>query len=226
MPLPANLHYYFPPLADAATKTLNVDVCVYGGTAAGVIAAVQTARLGRSVVLLEPSEHIGGMTSGGLSYTDIGNKAAIGGMSREFYKRLGAKYGVAEEWTFEPHRAEAVLHEMLDEAKVAVYTRQFLKSVKTKRGYIQSLTTEAGITVQASVYIDATYEGDLMARAGVHYTVGARGQQRLQRNAQRNAGSRQASVRESRQPVCGGRRPEQRTVADHRADTACIAGNG
>ena len=172
MPLPVNLHYYFPPATNTEPKTLSVDVCVYGGTAAGVIAAVQTARLGRSIVLLEPSEHVGGMSSGGLSYTDIGNKAAIGGMSREFYRRLGAKYGVAEEWKFEPHIAETVFHEMMDEAKVTVYTRQFLKTVQKRQGHIDALTTEAGLTVKAGAYIDATYEGDLMARAGVHYTVG------------------------------------------------------
>jgi hypothetical protein len=171
-PIPPKLHYYEPIQGRPKARTLTVDVCVYGGTSGGVVAAVQLRRLGRKVALLEGSAHLGGMTSGGLSDTDIGNKAAIGGMSREFYRRVGKKYGVEEEWRFEPHVAEQVMNEMAKEAKVPVYLRQFLQSVTKTGARLTSLTTESGLTVRAKYFIDASYEGDLMARAGVRYTVG------------------------------------------------------
>lgn len=169
--LHVDLRYYHPPAA-IVRRTVKVDACVYGGTAAGVVTAVQLARLGRSVIVVNPATHVGGMTTGGLSWTDFGNKRAIGGMAREFYQRCGAKYGVAEEWCFEPRVAEAVLQEMLDEAGVIVYPREYLRSVRLRDGRIQSITTESGLTVQAGVFVDATYEGDLMARARVSFTVG------------------------------------------------------
>ena len=119
----------------------DYDVCVYGGTPAGVAAAIQVARMGKSVVLIEPSKHIGGMTSGGLGFTDSGDKSAIGGIAREFYQRVKKhyddpkawKYGKREDykayrpkedamWTFEPHVAEEILREMLKEAEVEVVT--------------------------------------------------------------------------------------------------------
>jgi hypothetical protein len=169
---PADSPHYYLPSKRSAPRSISADVCVYGGTASGVAAAVQSARLGRSVVLLEPGRHLGGMTTGGLSFTDFGNKAAIGGMAREFYRGLGKKYGVDEEWTFEPHVAEEVIGEMVREAKVPVEFGQFLKSVKREGRRITSLTTESGLTVTARMFVDATYEGDLMAKAGVKYTVG------------------------------------------------------
>lgn len=163
---------YWKPAQQVVRRTVSADACVYGGTASGVVASVQLARNGRKVVLVNPAAHIGGMTTGGLSWTDFGNKAAIGGLAREFYRRCGTKYGVEEEWLFEPHVAEQVLHEMLADAGVEVYNSEYLRSVVMRRGRIASLTTESGLTVQARVYIDATYEGDLMARAKVSYTVG------------------------------------------------------
>jgi len=171
----ANLHYYFPPARNSKPRTITVDVCVYGGTAGGVMAAIQSARLGRKVAMLENSDHIGGMTTGGLSWTDFGNKAAIGGIAREFYRKLGAHYGVPEEWNFEPHAAEEALEAMVREADVPVYRRQFLKSVRKQGPRILSITTEDGLTVEAGMFIDATYEGDLMAKAGVSFTVGREG---------------------------------------------------
>ena len=112
------LYYYRP--ADAAPRTVErqADVCVYGATTAGIAAAITARRQGLSVVLLEPGKHVGGMTAGGLSMTDIGNKRAIGGLSRSFYRRCGAHYGVQEEWRFEPHVAEQVFLDMLAEAGV------------------------------------------------------------------------------------------------------------
>lgn len=171
-PLHPNLHYYEPVRDSPRRETLNVDLCIYGGTSSGVAAAVQAARDGRSVVLVAPEPHLGGLTTGGLTYTDFGNKGSIGGISREFYQRVGKKYGQEEEWKFEPKVAEAVYQEMVAEAKVPVRHRHFLKSVKLKNRRIASLTTERGLTVQAKMFIDATYEGDLMAKAKVSYTVG------------------------------------------------------
>ncbi len=170
-PLHANLHYYFPP-EKVVKRTLRVDVCIYGGTSCGIITAVQLSRLGRKVVLIEPSAHLGGMTTGGLSNTDIGNKAAIGGMSREFYHRVGQKYGKEEEWRFEPHIAEEVYAAMLKEAAVTVYSKEYLHSVQKQGNRIVALLTESGLNVRARYFVDATYEGDLMAQAKVHYIVG------------------------------------------------------
>ncbi|MCW3096412.1 MAG: xly [Chthonomonadaceae bacterium] len=171
IPLNPNLHYYFPP-EKVVKRTLSADVCIYGATSCGIIAAVELAQLGRKVVLIEPSAHLGGMTTGGLSNTDIGNKAAIGGLSREFYHRVGQKYGEEEEWRFEPHVADEVYAAMLKEAAVPIYTKEYLHSVRKQGNRITSLLTESGLTVRARCFIDATYEGDLMAQAKVHYVVG------------------------------------------------------
>jgi hypothetical protein len=172
------------------------DVVVYGGTAAGVTAAIQAAKMEKSVVLVEPSQHIGGLTSGGLGYTDSGNKAVIGGLARDFYRRVkkhydqpGAwKYGKREQykqyrpaadamWTFEPKVAERILREMLAEHKVPVVLGERLdrapgKGVKLAGKRITAIVTESGKEYAGAVFIDATYEGDLMAAAGVSYTVG------------------------------------------------------
>jgi hypothetical protein len=172
------------------------DIVVYGGTAGGVAAAVQGARMGKSVVLIEPGRHIGGLTSGGLGATDIGNKAAIGGISREFYRRLGTHYahesswkfqtraqykegrqaqGEAEMWTFEPHVAEETLRAMLKEAQVPLVFEKRLdlaKGVQKNGTRITVIVMEDGTVFPGKIFIDATYEGDLMAKAGVEYTVG------------------------------------------------------
>jgi hypothetical protein len=180
----------------AAAEPTSVDVVVYGGTSGGVAAAIQAANMGKSVVLVEPGEHVGGLTSGGLGATDIGNKAAIGGLSRGFYERIGEHYadedawkwqkpdafqssrqktGEQAMWTFEPHVAEAVYREMLQEAEVPVVhgERLDLDDGVTKEGNrIASIAMESGRTFRGKMFIDATYEGDLMAKAGVSYTVG------------------------------------------------------
>src|SRR5436305_10676746 len=91
--------------AESAAQTHKFDIVVYGGTAGGVAAAVQGARMGKSVVLIEPGRHIGGLTSGGLGATDIGNKAAIGGISRDFYRRLGTHYADESSWKFQTRAA-------------------------------------------------------------------------------------------------------------------------
>ncbi len=166
------LYYYNPSAVKPVVQTLQTDVCIYGGTSAGVAAALQLSRMGKKAILLEPGGHLGGLSSGGLSNTDIGNKGAIGGIAREFYRRTGRKYGVEEEWRFEPHVAEQVFQEMAQEAQVPVYYHQFLRSVEKNGARIVSIQTQSGITVRAKAFIDATYEGDLMARAGVRYHVG------------------------------------------------------
>jgi glycine/D-amino acid oxidase-like deaminating enzyme len=136
-----------------ASEVVDADICVYGGTAGGVAAAVQAARMGKTVVLVEAGDHLGGMSSGGLGATDIGNKSAIGGIGREFYQRVAQHYAKdsawrlerredyfarrdgrsgpqelnqpnATMWTFEPHVAEEIFFQMVDEAKTPVYLRQ------------------------------------------------------------------------------------------------------
>ncbi len=151
------------------------DIVVYGGTSAGVIAATQAARLVRRVLLIEPRRHLGGMSASGLGNTDAGRRDAIGGMAREFYRRVGRKYGKAEAWRFEPHVAEEVFNELLREAGADVWLCQRLDlahGVRMDGGRIESLRMESGRTVAGRVFIDATYEGDLMALAGVSYVVG------------------------------------------------------
>ncbi|QDU41433.1 Xanthan lyase precursor [Maioricimonas rarisocia] len=170
------------------------DVVIYGGTSAGAAAAIQTSRMGKSVVLIEPKQHIGGLTISGLGWTDSGNKAVIGGISREFYQRIKKHYDNEETWvhedragygryrptddamwTFEPHVAENLYLEMLDEADVEVVLGERLDredGVVVKDGRIESITTVSGKTYSGERFIDATYEGDLMAAAGVSYTVG------------------------------------------------------
>lgn len=155
-----------------AAQVISCDICVFGGTAAGVAAAVQAARGARQVVLTEFGRHLGGMTSGGLSQTDIGNKAAIGGISREFYRRMGAHYGTNEVWKLEPHVAESVFNQMIAEAKVPVYLQERLASVRKEGGRISEIAMENGDVLRAKVFIDTSYEGDLMAKAGVSYFVG------------------------------------------------------
>ena len=157
---------------NARAEIIEADVCVYGGTAGGVSAACTAARFGKRAVVAEFGRHIGGLTSGGLGYTDIGNKAAIGGFSRGFYKRLGAHYGRPEAWTFEPGVAENTLRALLKEANVSVYLEQRLTRVAKEGTRIREIVMENGNVFRAKMFIDCTYEGDLMARAGVKYMVG------------------------------------------------------
>lgn len=156
------------------------DLAVYGATAGGVIAAVTGARAGLHVVLLEPGRHVGGMMSGGLGETDFGRKEAIGGYAREFFDRAGehyhlSDYGVQEGWYFEPHVAEAIFRQMLDEMHVTLLLGKRLKEhggvAKTGRT-ITALVMEDGSRYVARVFADCSYEGDVMAQAQVSYTWG------------------------------------------------------
>ncbi|MGC9944487.1 MAG: FAD-dependent oxidoreductase [Verrucomicrobiota bacterium] len=156
----------------ASGEIVQSDICVYGGTSSGVTAAVEAVKLGKTVVVVEPGRHLGGLSSSGLGWTDIGNKAAIGGLSRHFYQQMGHHYGKAEAWTFEPSVAEREFEDQLREAKVPVYFQQQLVSVVTNNVRLTELVTQSGDVFRAKMFIDATYEGDLMAMAGVSYFIG------------------------------------------------------
>jgi len=182
------------------------DVIIYGATSGGVVAAVQASRLGKSVCLVEPGNHLGGMTAGGLSWTDVGTSdrvSAIGGLSREFYERVAAHYGQDPDTafdpvepkqagqtgidyakpaslSFEPHVAETVFRQMLEETSTTVVLGQPLTGVIIEKGAIESIRTSKNGQYQGRVFIDATYEGDLMAEAGVTYTVGRESNEQYQ----------------------------------------------
>lgn len=157
----------------------DVDICIYGGTSAGVIAAYTAKMMGKSVLLIEPRKNLGGMSSGGLGYTDIGNKYVVTGLSRDFYRRLGSHYGKLEQWIFEPSVAESIFNEYIDRADVEVWYGNRLNNVKKIGNSIEEIILEDTYnpsggkkTVRAKIFIDCTYEGDLMAKGGVSYTVG------------------------------------------------------
>ena len=159
------------------TNEKEYDVVVYGLTSAGVMAAVQAKRMKKTVIVVGPDKHLGGLSSGGLGRTDIGNKTAIGGLSHEFYQRLGAHYGEAETWMFEPHAAEKVFEDFVAEYQITVHRDEWLdrsscKGIEMKDGRILSITMLSGKTYRGKMFIDATYEGDLMAAADVSYTLG------------------------------------------------------
>ncbi len=177
------------------------DVVVYGGTSGAVTAAVQAKVMGKSVVLVSPDRHLGGLTSGGLGWTDTGNKAVIGGLARDFYHRVWQHYDAAAAWAwqtkteygnkgqgneaidgaqrtmwiFEPHVAEQVFEDLVREHGVTVVRDEWLdraKGVRKDGARLRTITTLSGKTYAGKMFIDATYEGDLMAAAGVAYHVG------------------------------------------------------
>ncbi len=153
-------------------EVVESDICVYGGTSGGVIAAVQAKKMGKSAVIAEFGRHLGGLTAGGLTYTDIGNKGAVGGLSRDFYRALGKHYGREEAWTFEPSVAEREYLRLAKEHGIPVHLQQRLASVKKDGVRITEISMENGNIFRAKMFIDASYEGDLMAKAGVSHHVG------------------------------------------------------
>jgi hypothetical protein len=161
-------------------RPVSADLIVYGGTASGVMTAYAAAREGLHVVLLEPGSHLGGMVTGGLSATDAGNFHIIGGYVREFYREAAAHYGrhsldTFADWRSEPHVDEQIFNAWMKKSGVEVHFHERLrgKDGVAKRGtHIVSITTEDGRVWRAAVFADCTYEGDLMAQAGVSYTVG------------------------------------------------------
>ena len=192
-------------LTVSAAEVVEADLIIYGGTAGGVAAAVQAGRMGHTAVLVEPGLHLGGLSSGGLGATDIGNKAAIGGIAREFYARVAQHYATDNAWkfesrqdyfrkrggsqvaatslqkagqepptmwTFEPHVAEMVFRRMLAETGIPVYFGQRLAAVKKIRARLTEIRLDNGRVFRGKMFIDATYEGDLMTKARVAYSVG------------------------------------------------------
>ena len=171
------------------SKSQEADVIVYGSTPGGFCAAIGAAREGASVILLEPTDHVGGMSTGGLSHCDSNQmvRSTVMGLFHEWHTRivrdytkrgLRAPYDPAKKdqskWTFEPHVAMRVTKQMLDEAGVRVLTERYLKTVEKEGQRITSLITNNG-TFAAKVFVDGTYEGDLMAAAGVAWTIGREG---------------------------------------------------
>ena len=186
---------FAPAWLRAQTGTVH-DVVIYGGTAAAVTAAVQATRMGKSVVVVSPDRHLGGLSSGGLGFTDTGDKSVIGGLAREFYHRVWQHYQAADAWRwerreefgnkgqgtpaidgenrtmwiFEPHVAERVFEDLVSEYKITVVRDEWLDRAAgvTRAGpRIQSIRTLERPDLRGRMFIDATYEGDLMAAAGV-----------------------------------------------------------
>ena len=183
-------------------QTYRADVIIYGGNASAIIAAVQVKKMGKSVIVLCPETHLGGLTSGGLGFTDTGNKEVIGGLARDFYRRIYDHYQVDKNWNwqakssfgnkgqgtvamdgamrtmwlFEPHAAEQVFEDYVKEFTLIVHRNEWLdrsaKGIQKKNNTNQSIRTISGKTYIGSMFIDATYEGDLMALAGVDFHVG------------------------------------------------------
>jgi hypothetical protein len=162
------------------SQVTKVDICIYGGSSAGIIAAYTAKKMGKTVLLIEPGRHLGGLTTGGLGFTDIGNKFAISGLALDYYRRIGKHYGKFEQWIFEPHVAENLFAEYIKRAKADVLFSYRLKDVKKRGTNISSITIENSIQpqsatdriIEAAIFLDCTYEGDLMAKSGVSYTVG------------------------------------------------------
>jgi hypothetical protein len=181
------------------------DIVIYGGTCAAVIAAVQAKKMGKSVIVVSPDKHLGGLSSGGLGFTDTGNKAVIGGLSRDFYHRVWQHYDQESAWVqqkkadyggkgqgtpavdgenrtmwiFEPHVAEQIFEDYVKEFGLEVVRNEWLdraKGVKKDGERITAITTLSGKTYAGKMFIDATYEGDLLAAAGVDYHVGREAQ--------------------------------------------------
>ena len=184
-----------------AATISDADIVIFGATSSGVAAALQARRMRKSAVIVEWTQHLGGLTTGGLGATDIGNKGAIGGIAREFYEQIAQHYEnpaawnwqpqpsvesrrdkrgdpIAEKngrhtmWTFEPHVAMGIYQKWLADAGVEVRLGERLKSVQKDGARIVEFTTEGGRTYRGRMFIDASYEGDLMAKAGVSYHVG------------------------------------------------------
>ena len=195
------LRLFLLPLLSVAAHAAGHDIVIYGGTASAVTAAVQAKKMGRSVIIVSPDKHLGGLSSGGLGFSDTGNKAVIGGLARDFYHRVYLHYDQPGAWTwqkreeygnkgqgtpamdgdartmyiFEPHVAEQIFEDYVREFEIPVQREEWLdraRGVQKDGARITSITTLSGKTYEGRMFIDATYEGDLMAAAGVEYHVG------------------------------------------------------
>ncbi|MCA9731996.1 FAD-dependent oxidoreductase [candidate division KSB1 bacterium] len=195
------LFYGCQSQSNIGKNTTKAEVIIYGSTAAAITAAVQVTKMGKSVLIVAPYKHLGGLSSSGLGFTDTGKKGVIGGLAREFYHRVYKHYQKPESWTwqekdaygnvgqgtpaidgenrtmwiFEPHVAENIFEDFVKEYKIPVLREQWLdrkNGVKIRNGKIISIATLSGETYEGTIFIDATYEGDLMAAAGVSFHVG------------------------------------------------------
>lgn len=170
----------FAKAAPASPTAPEPDLVVYGATASGVMTAYSAAREGLHVVLLEPGSHIGGMVTGGLSATDIGNPNVIGGYVRDFYQQAATHYGRTnlarpEDWRSEPHIDETIFGNMLKQAGVEVHVHERLRQangIHMSGTIIHAIETTDGREWRARLFADCSYEGDLMAQAHVRYTLG------------------------------------------------------
>ena len=198
------LSFLFPGCQKTSPGTHKADVIIYGGTSAAVTAAVEVAQSGKSVIMVSPDTHLGGLTAGGLGWTDTGRKETIGGLARNFYHRIYNHYQKEEAWKwmkkeeygntgqgtpaidgdmrtmwiFEPHAAEQVFEDLIRENNITLFRDEWLdrqSGVEKQNEKIASITTLSGKTFHGKVFLDATYEGDLMATAGISYHVGREG---------------------------------------------------
>ena len=182
-------------------ETKKFDIVIYGGTSAGIAAAVQAKKMQKSVVVVSPDLHLGGLSSSGLGWTDSGRKEAIGGLAREFYHRVWRHYQSVDSWRwqemdeygnrgqgtpaidgdkrtmwiFEPHVSEQIFDAWVKENEIEVVRNEWLdreRGVEKINGTLRAITTLSGNRYEGKIFMDCTYEGDLMASAGVSYTVG------------------------------------------------------
>ncbi|NHE58215.1 FAD-dependent oxidoreductase [Cyclobacterium plantarum] len=199
--LALSLLFVFIACGPAEEQEEITDVIIYGGTSGAITAAIQAKKMGKSVIVISPDTHLGGLTAGGLGWTDTGKKEVIGGLSREFYQRVYNKYQEEDAWKwedradfgnqgqgtpaidgefrtmwiFEPHVAEEVYDEWVEELDIEVLRDEWLdreNGVTVENGKITAIRTLSGKEFKGKMFIDATYEGDLMAAAGVSYHVG------------------------------------------------------
>lgn len=160
-------------------KEISVDICIYGGSSAGVISAYTAAKAGKKVILIEPGNRLGGLSAGGLGQTDIGNKYVVSGLALDFYRKLGTHYGNLENWIFEPKVALGIFNDYIKQGGIKVlYQNQLIIVTKTGRSIKEIVVADldhksaAHVRVKAKMFLDCTYEGDLMAKAGASYFVG------------------------------------------------------
>lgn len=167
------VRYYLPSRARPPESPIHSDVVVYGATAGGITAAIRAARDGYSVTLLAFGDRLGGMTASGLGTTDVGDPSTVAGLARTFYIAVANEYRArSPHWDVEASVAEEIFETWLADAGVNVCRRQHLDSVTMRNGRITELRTDDGSAYRGHVYVDASYEGDLMAAAGVSYTTG------------------------------------------------------
>ena len=162
-------------LALCSCAPKEYDLCVYGGSASGIVAADAAAKMGLKVIVVEPTCRIGGMTTGGLGRTDIGNKQVVKGLALKFYRDCGKRYGNLENWVFEPKVAKEVMDEFAKSPRIRIKTGYHLFETETADGRIKAIKVAGNgdtLVFKAKWFIDASYEGDLMAQSGVTYRTG------------------------------------------------------